>query len=147
MTLPAPPDVAGTSLSGTESYMISSEENRALCASINAQPSNDGSAHPSYYYTATQVAMGQTVAGLCEICDFDVEVGPMMASSQVEFNAPIMCNQPYKVEGEISSIVRKKSRKLGVMDIISYQLRLLTPENQLVLTTNNAWVLPRRELA
>ena len=147
MTLPSPPDVAGSSLSGTETYIISSAENRTLCASINAEPAADGSAHPSYYYTATQVAMGETVAGLCARCEFDVEVGPMMASSQVEFNAPIMCDQPYKVEGEITSIVRKKSRKLGVMDIVAYQLRLLTPDNTLILTTNNAWVLPRRELA
>lgn len=147
MSLPAPPDVAGTSLSGTETYMISSDENRAMCASVNAEPAADGSAHPAYYYIATQVAMGVSVAGLCEICEFDVEVGPMMASSQVEFHGPLMCDQPYKVEGEITSIVRKQSRKLGVMDIISYQLRLLKPDNTLVLTTNNAWVLPRRELA
>ena len=147
MTLPAPPDVVGHSLSGTDTYSISTDENAALCASIGCSPAEDGSAHPSYYYTATQVGMGETVAGLCEVCEFDVEVGPMMAGSQVEFHAPILCDEPYTVEGEITSIVRKQSRKLGVMDIMSYQLRLVAKDGSKVLTTNNSWVLPRRELA
>jgi hypothetical protein len=146
MELPPPPDVAGTSLSGSEPYTISSEENRALCESVNTQPAEDGSAHPIYYYIATQVGMGQTVAGLCEICDFDVEVGPMMASSQVDFQQPLKTGQPYLVEGEIVDIVRKKSRKLGVMDIVTYELRLTLPDKTPVLSTTNAWVLPRREL-
>lgn len=147
MDLPAPPDVVGTSLSGTEPYIISAEENRALCKSINAEPAADGSAHPVYYYIATQVGMGQTVAGLCEVCDFDVEVGPMMAGSKVTFSSPLMTDQPYRVEGEITSIVRKQSRKLGVMDLMSYELRLTLPDGTPVLTTVNSWVLPRRELA
>lgn len=148
MELPSPPDVAGTSLSGSEPYMITADENRALCASLGVTPAADGSAHPIYYYVATQVAMGSTVAGLCEICEFDVEVGPMMAGSSVDFSSAILTDHPYLVEGEIISIVRKKSRKLGVMDLMEYQLRLVDPDNKtIVLSTTNSWVLPRRELA
>lgn len=147
MDFPPPPDVAGTSLSGDKPYTISAEENRALCRSINAEPASDGSAHPIYYYIATQVGMGATVAGLCEICQFDVQVGPMMATSSVEFHEPLMTEQPYRVEGEILGINRKASRKLGVMDIVEYQLRLVKPDGTRVLSTTNAWVLPRRELA
>ncbi|MAT51396.1 MAG: hypothetical protein CMK32_09470 [Porticoccaceae bacterium] len=147
MDFPPAPDVAGTSLSGSEPYIISAEENRALCETVNAEVASDGSAHPIYYYIATQVGMGQTVAGVCEICDFDVEVGPMMAGSKVIFSRPLMTDQPYLVEGEITSIVRKKSRKLGVMDLMVYELRLTLPDKTPVLTTVNSWVLPRRELA
>jgi hypothetical protein len=145
--LPSPPDVAGTSLSGREPYTITAEENRALCKSLGVEAAADGSAHPSYYYVATQVAMGTTVAGLCEICEFDVEVGPMMGGSSVDFSSPIMTDHPYLVEGEILSIVRKKSRKLGVMDLMEYQLRLVEPDSKnVVISTTNSWVLPRREL-
>lgn len=147
MDLPAPPDVAGTSLSGTKQYIISAEENRQLCATINAEPAADGSAHPIYYYIATQVGMGQTVAGLCDICEFDVEVGPMMAGSKVVFSQPLKTDQAYTVTGSIRSIDRKKSRKLGVMDLMVYDLSLCLPDGTAVLTTTNSWVLPRRELA
>ncbi|WP_380879730.1 hypothetical protein ACFB49_23920 [Sphingomonas sp. DBB INV C78] len=146
-TLPPAPDVAGTSLDGTRVFTISAEENAALCRSTGVEPAADGSAHPIYYYIATQVAMGKTVAGVCDTCEFDVEEGPMMGSSGVRFDAPLKVSESYKVTGEILSLVRKRSRKLGVMDVLTYRLRLHTLDGAKVLETDNVWVLPRKELA
>jgi len=133
-------------LSGRTPYVISSDENRALCESIGVAPATDGSAHPIYFFIATQVGMGMTVAGLCNACEFDVEEGPLMASSKVNFSLPLMTNQPYLVVGEIVGLTRKRSRKLGVMDMLDYELRLTLPNGTPVLKTNNVWVLPRRHL-
>jgi len=146
--LPPAPDVAGTSLDGTQVFTISAEENAALCKSTGVEPAADGTAHPIYYYIATQVAMGKTVAGVCETCEFDVEDGPMMGSSGVNFSEPLQVGADYKVTGEILSLVRKKSRKLGVMDVLTYRLRLHPAAGgDAVLETDNVWVLPRKELA
>ena len=147
LELPPPPLVAGTSLAGAQSYVISAEENRVLCESTGVAPAADGSAHPIYFYIATQVGMGMTVAGLCAACEFDVEDGPMMASSKVAFSRPLITGQPYRVTGRIVSLVRKPSRKLGVMDMLEYVLELSLPDGTPVLSTTNVWVLPRRKLA
>jgi hypothetical protein len=147
LELPAPPQVAGISLTGTAPYTISAEENRALCESTGVAPAADGTAHPIYFFIATQVGMGLTVAGLCAACEFDVEEGPMMASSKVTFSQPLMTGQPYQVSGRIVSLVRKPSRKLGVMDMLEYLLELSLPDGTPVLSTTNVWVLPRRNLA
>jgi hypothetical protein len=145
---PPAPDVAGTSLDGTKLFTISPEENAALCRSTGVEPAADGSAHPIYYYIATQVAMGKSVAGLCEACEFDVEEGPMMGSSGVRFTSPLMVGESYKVTGEILSLVRKLSRKLGVMDVLTYRLRLHPAAGgDALLETDNVWVLPRGGLA
>ncbi len=146
--LPPAPDVAGTSLDGTMVFTITAEENAALCRSTGAEPATDGSAHPIYYYVATQVAMGKTVAGVCETCEFDVDDGPMMGSSGVRFAEALMVGESYKVSGEILSLVRKLSRKLGVMDVLTYRLRLHPAAGgDAVLETDNVWVLPRGGLA
>ena len=145
--LPPAPAVAGTKLDGTETFTISAVENAALCRSTGVDPARDGSAHPIYYYIATQVAMGQTVAGLCAVCEFDVEDGPMMGSSGVRFSAPLRTGGRYRVSGEILGLERKKSRKLGVMDVLTYRLRLHELGGAIVLETDNVWVLPRKELA
>jgi hypothetical protein len=145
--LPPAPDAAGTSLDGTKVFAISAEENAKLCASTGVAPATDGTAHPIYYYIATQVAMGKTVAGVCEACEFDVDDGPMMGSSGVRFSAPLKVGESYKVTGEILSLVRKRSKKLGVMDVLTYRLRLHTLDGTRVLETDNVWVLPRKELA
>jgi hypothetical protein len=144
MNMAAAPQVAGVSLSGTAPYTISAAENAALCASIGVRPAADGSAHPIYFFIATQVGMGQTVAGLCQVCEFNVEDGPMMASSRVSFQRPLRTGQPYHVSGEIVSLVRKPSRKFGVMDMLEYELRLSLPDGTPVLSTTNVWVLPRK---
>jgi len=145
--LPPAPDVVGTKLDGTKTFTISAAENAALCRSTGVEPARDGTAHPIYYYIATQVAMGQTVAGLCAICEFDVEEGPMMGSSAVRSSAPLRTGGSYTVTGEILSLVRKRSRKLGVMDVLTYRLRLHERDGRVVLETDNVWVLPRKELA
>ncbi len=145
--LPPAPDVAGTTLDGTANFTISAVENAALCRSTGVEPMRDGTAHPIYYYIATQVAMGQTVAGLCAVCGFDVEDGPMMGSSGVRFSAPLRTGGSYRVSGEILSLVRKRSRKLGVMDVLTYRLRLHETDGAVVLETDNVWVLPQKELA
>ena len=145
---PPAPAVAGTSLDGSEVFTITAEENAALCRSTGVEPAIDGSAHPIYYYIATQVAMGKTVAGVCETCKFDVDDRPMMGSSGVRFSAPLIVGESYKVTGEILSLVRKQSRKLGVMDVLTYRLRLHPAAGgDVLLETDNVWVLPRKELA
>ena len=146
--LPPAPDVEGVSLDGTKIFTVSADENDRLCRSTGVEPASDGSAHPIWYYVATQVAMGKTVAGVCETCEFDVDDGPMMGSSGARFSGPIMVGEPYKVSGEILGLVRKRSRKLGVMDVLTYRLRLHPAAGgDAILETDNVWVLPRKELA
>ena len=145
--LPPPPVVAGIRLDGRDAYVIAAGDNEALCRSTGIEPAGDGTAHPIYYYVATQVAMGKTVAGLCAACDFDVDDGPMMGSSEVRFATPLRTGLPYTVSGEILSLERKRSRKLGVMDVLTYRLRLHEPDGAAALETDNVWVLPRRNLA
>ena len=145
--LPPAPDVAGLSLDGSEPYTITAEQNAALCRSTGVEPERDGSAHPIYYYIATQVAMGKTVAGLCAACEFDVADGPMMGSSGVRFFGTLQIGVPYRVSGEVLGLVRKRSRKLGVMDVLDYRLRLHAPDGATILETTNVWVLPRGALA
>jgi len=145
--LPPPPDVAGVCLDGTETYVITAAENAALCASTCVAPAGDGTAHPVYYYIATQVAMGKTIAGVCDVCAFNVEDGPMMGSSGAEFFGPLLLDTPYRVRGTILGLVRKRSRKLGVMDVLTYRLSLHDESDAAVLQTENVWVLPRGELA
>lgn len=145
--LPPPPQVAGTSLVGSGTIAISAADNAALCRSTGVAPAPDGSAHPIWFFVATQVGMGKTVAGLCAACYFDVADGPMMTGSRVTFSVPIRVDTPYRVEGEIKGLVRKRSRTLGVMDIMEYELRLVGADDDAVLVTTNSWALPRRELA
>ncbi len=114
-----------------------------MCRLAGVAPAADGTAHPIFFYIATQVGMGMTVAGLCDACDFDVNKGPLMAANRVEFSGVLRVETPYHIRGEILSLTRKASRRLGVMDLLEFQLRLHTADGKSVLSTTNTWVLPR----
>lgn len=90
--------------------------------------------------------MDKTVAGLCAACDFDVDDGPMIGASRVRFFKPLLVNQAYRVEGEILSLTRKQSRKLGVMDVLEYELRFVIPGQGPAVSNVNTWMLPRKNL-
>ncbi len=143
----SPPDIAGLSLDGAAAIVISADENRMLCEGMGVAPASDGQAHPSYYYTATQIGMRLTVRELCAHCDFDVENAPMMATSEARYLAPLMTETPYRVRGQVDSLIRKRSRKLGAMDLLEYRLSLIDSNGATVLETFNTWVLPRPELS
>ena len=144
---PPPPSVAGISLSGGTRYVIAADENRVLCESVGAVPAADGTAHPIYFFIATHVGMGMTIAQLCAACGFDVRNGPMIVSSKVEYAQPLRIGQPYHVRGEIRSLTRKASRKLGVIDLLDYELSLVAADGRPAVASFNVWALPRRELA
>ncbi|HEY5754336.1 MAG TPA: hypothetical protein VIU34_00875 [Steroidobacter sp.] len=140
-----PPAVAGTRLPGGE-YRISAEENRALCESLHAKPASDGRAHEIYSYIATQSGMGVSVDGLLAICEFDAADGPMLGSSNARYLSHLRTDETYRVSGDILSLTRKQSKKLGTMDILEYRLTLSRASGEPVLEVTNTWILPRRSL-
>ena len=121
--IPDLPDVAGRSLSGT-TYRISRTENELVCTSVGMTPAADGSAHPIYFYVATQVGMGETVGGLCAICNFDVKDGPLLGGCHVDFAESLRVETDYQVTGEILSlcppdfsVFRRRQRTLRGRDL------------------------------
>ncbi len=141
--IPPAPDVRGISLDGTAPYVISASQNAALCHSTGVEPASDGTAHPIYFFIATQLGMGKSVAEFCAAFDFDVADGPMIAGTAVHFHKPLRVETPYLVRGEILGATRKHSRKLGVMDIVQYRLALVA-DGEVVAEVTNSWVLPRK---
>jgi hypothetical protein len=137
------PEISGLSLDSVGPIAISSAENSALCTSMGIAPDPDGKAHLSYYYSATQAGMGLSVTELCARCGFKIEEGPLLASSEAVFHAPLMTGTPYRVRGEVVSLTRKASRKFGVVDFLRYRLRLVGPDDAAVVETTNVWALPR----
>lgn len=140
--IPPLPDVVGHSLDG-RIYTIDADENRRLCESLGVAPDRDGRAHPIYAYIGTQVGMGETIEGLCQLCDFDVNAGLMLGSCDVHFLEPLEVSIPYRVRGTVVGIKRKASRRLGTMDVLEYSLSLEKANGTVACTITNTWILPR----
>ncbi len=134
--------LAGHRLPGGR-YRITAVENDALCAAVGSEPRSDGRAHPIFYYIATQVGMGMTVADLLALCDFDVADGPMMTGSGAHFTGDLTVDTDYRIAGEIVSLVRKPSRTFGFADLLRFRLTMTAPDGVQVAECINEWILPR----
>ena len=141
MAAAAPPDVAGHRLPGG-TYRITPDENRDFCASVGATPDPSGLAHPLFYYIASQCAMGLSVAQLLALCDFDVNDGPMMTTSNASLVRPLVVGTEYRIEGEIVSLIRKPSRTFGMADSLVFRLTLSDSAGEVAAATSS-WLLPR----
>jgi hypothetical protein len=127
-------------------YRISRQDNAALCEAVGASADPDGRAHPIFYYVATQVGMGMTVADLLALYDFDVADGPMMTGSNASFAGELLVETDYRVAGEIVSLTRKPSRTFGFADILRFRLTLGRDDEKPTLECVNEWILPRGEM-
>lgn len=142
MTVPGLEHLPGTTLP-EGSFTITDADEAALAETLGTTARTDGTANPSWAYYATQRGIGISVAGLCELADFDVEDGPMLGAIQLACHAPIRTGVPYRVTGEISSIVRKTGRKTGVFDLMTFTEHLVDPDGTEVAAATNTFVLRR----
>lgn len=143
MTAPGFETLPGTPLpEGT--FTITAEDERRVLEVIGGQPSADGVAHPLWAYIAPQRGIGISVADICTLADFDVEDGPMLGSSHLQYERPIQIGVTYLVTGEVLSIERKHGR-IGTFDLLEFREHLLDlDDGGLVASSTSTYVLPRR---
>jgi hypothetical protein len=136
----------GTQLAPGE-FTISREEAESLAGALLASDPVNDTAHPIWAYIATQRGIGISIAGLCELADFDVADGPMLGSVDIEYGAPVRIGVAHRVTGEVVGLERKVGRKTGTFDILTYRLAMTAPGGETVARCTNTFILPRRERA
>jgi hypothetical protein len=100
--------------------------------------------HPVLAYYAAVQGSGVTFQDVFDVMDASSDSGIMVGEQQLEFNAPLLVDAEYRVEGEITSVARKTGRRAGTFDIASFELRLIDPASDaLVATSTTSFVFPR----
>ena len=105
-------------------YRIDASVDRLLRASAGAPPGERGEAHPIFAFIATLGGMGVSVAELCRMCGASIDDGPVLARCTIRFHRPLSLDRNYTVDGEITAITRKKSRRFGAADHVTIELTL-----------------------
>ncbi|CAN5210608.1 hypothetical protein BH09ACT6_BH09ACT6_05640 [soil metagenome] len=124
--------------------VIEAIDSATLSGTLGTPPPASGALHPLFGFIAAQRGISTTIPELCSLADFDIDDGPMMGTIEVEWHAELHPDVEYRVEGEIIDIERKHGRALGDFDLMTYQERVLSADGELLVTTTNTLVLPRR---
>jgi acyl dehydratase len=125
------------------SFVITPADQARMLEVVGGEPPTDGIAHPLWAYIAPQRGIGTSVAEICELADFDVNDGPMLGSSHLEYHAPIRIGVTYKVTGSVLDITRKTG-SIGTFDILAFREDLIEDDDTPVATSTSTYILPRR---
>jgi hypothetical protein len=143
MTAPGFERLPGTQLpEGT--FTITDEDERRVLEVVGGEPTDGRAAHPLWAYIAPQRGIGISVADICKLADFDVNDGPMLGSSHLEYHGQIEVGVPYRVTGEVLGIERKQG-SIGTFDILEFREDLLAENGERVASSTSTYILPRRE--
>lgn len=143
--MPAPgfEQLPGTPLpEGT--FTITSDDEQRVLEVVGGEPSSVGEAHPLWAYIAPQRGIGISVSDICALAEFDVNDGPMLGSSHLEYYAPIQLDVRYRVTGQVLSIERKQG-SIGSFDVLEFREELESPDGERVAASTSTYILPRRE--
>jgi acyl dehydratase len=136
------------SLPGTRltegSFVITAADQARMLEVVGGEAPADGIAHPLWAYIAPQRGIGTSVAEICGLADFDVNDGPMLGSSHLEYHAPIRIGVTYKVTGSVLDITRKTG-SIGTFDILAFREDLIAGDGTPVATSTSTYILPRRD--
>jgi hypothetical protein len=125
-------------------YRIERDCNDAILAATGCAPYHAGDApHPSLATVATLAATGLTIDDLCSLCDASVADGPMLGECRIVQHRPLAFDLLYSVKRRVLSIERKKSRRLGEMDLLRFVAELQEPGAAVAAAVTYTWVLPK----
>ena len=89
---------------------------------------------------------GISLADLFRLFGSDINDGPLLAESSIELHRPLAEDADYEVRGEIESVERRRSRRIGPFDRITCRFDLFQA-GDLAATVTNVFAVPRPESA
>ncbi|MBS7670098.1 hypothetical protein [Croceicoccus gelatinilyticus] len=70
-------------------------------------------AHPIFAFVAALRGAGTSIETLCELCGCSIADGPVLASCDIEYLAPMPVDETYRVDARIAERIEKPSRRFG----------------------------------
>jgi hypothetical protein len=108
-------------------------------------PRSDEFAHPVFVFIAATGAMGISWDALFAWFGATAADGPMFGQCRLSVAQPLRVGATYAVSGGIVSCIRKNGRRIGVFDLVEYELKLSDRADTLAATCTNSIVFPRRQ--
>jgi hypothetical protein len=102
--------------------------------------------HPSYMFLIGLRGTGISTREILALLDFKPEEGALAGGYTLEFHSPLRQDIDYRVDGEITDIVRKHGKRMGPFDRFTFVISVRDGD-ELVATITTTWMIPRPEEA
>jgi acyl dehydratase len=140
---PAPEDLAGLRLPGG-TCRVEGYESLLMHDAVRAPRSPRP--HPIWAFLAPQRGMGLTLGALFELLGCPLDTGPLLGRFGAQLAGRLALDVDHEVRGGITTVRRRRSRVLGVVDEVEIVLDLVRGDGAPVLTASYGFLLPRRDV-
>lgn len=126
------------------SLSVEGYENWLACDSLASPQLPDEVLHPGWILIGGFRGMGISLTELFALVGASEDDGVMFGETTIEQTKPLRVGHSYVVEGEILDLVRRTGSRLGLFDLVNFQVRVLDGEGNLAASSTNTFVVPRR---
>jgi len=103
--------------------------------------------HPVWILLGALRGMGMTIDELTALVGAGAEDGTVFGETVMEQHQPLQADVEYRVRGAIVDLVRREGRRAGLMDLMTFRLELVDPDDQVAAISEQTFVFPRRSAA
>src|ERR1700754_3570899 len=97
-------------------------ENRLFCDVMGVEPDPAGTAHPAHLFHLPLAGVGLPIAELMALGRAESEEAVRAGEYRWELHEPLRVDTPYVVEGSVTHIERKRGRRAGLMDALTFRI-------------------------
>jgi hypothetical protein len=119
--------LVGTRLPGGTTT-IEGWENVLFCDAVGCEPLPDRLAHPAFLFHLPLRGAGLDIAGMLALGRPDSPDGVRAGGYRWTLHRPLRVDTPYRVTGSVIRAERKRGRRAGVMDAVTFRFDLFDGE-------------------
>jgi hypothetical protein len=144
VTLEQMQEVVGHRLPGG-AYTIEPWENVLLSDVMGVPPLPDGIAHPAFLFHAPLAGGGVRVADIFELCHAESDEAVRAGEYRWTLHRQLRVGGTYRMSGEFTGVERKRGRRGGLMDVVTFVIDLHDEAGEHVASATSSWIFLRSE--
>ena len=96
-----------------------------------------------YGYYAAIAGMSPSLDDIFAAAHSSAAEGPMFGEAGLDILQPLRVGGTYRIEGGFTGVERKESKRLGFMDLVTFELRVIDSDGDVAVVSTNTFVFPR----
>lgn len=127
-------------------FTIEPWENALLCEAMACPQLPNGLAHPAYLFHAPLAGAGLELHDIFALGRAESDEAIRAGEYDWTIHRPLRVGASYRMSGEFTGVQRKRGRRAGLMDVVSFRIDVYElPADEHAATVAQSWIFLRSQ--